>query len=275
MKSRSPENWYNDIATSYSLQQRKSWYSNVADAYNRVRPRYPQVLIDRAVELAQLPERAAILEIGCGPGIATVEFTKAGAIVALEPSYEAYQLAQQNCRQYPNVEILNTTFEEWKLEPEKFDAVLAATAWHWVSPEIKYSKAAAALKDSSSLILLWNTPPQPSYEVYQLLHQVYQTHAPSLAKYEDIDTHKQNLQNFAQDVLDSGKFKDLVSEQLISEVTYTIADYLALLSTLTPYIKLEPQTRSLLFDSLEEVLVKNCQTMLLTRLSVLQVAQKQ
>lgn len=196
-------------------------------------------------------------------------------MICLEPSYEASQLARQNCSQYPDVEIINTTFEEWELEPEKFDAVLAATALHWVSPEIRYSKAAAALKDNGSLILLWNTPPQPSYEVYRLLHEVYQIQAPSLARYEDIETHEQNLSGFAQNVLDSSKFKNLVSEQAICEVTYCIDDYLALLSTLSPYIKLDPQTQNSLFEGLGEVLAKNCGTSIqLSYLSVLQVAQK-
>jgi hypothetical protein len=36
---------------------------------------------------------------------------------------------------------LNTTFEEWELELERFNAVLAATSFHWVSPEVRYAKA--------------------------------------------------------------------------------------------------------------------------------------
>ncbi|MEG4632792.1 hypothetical protein QUB56_24925 [Microcoleus sp. AR_TQ3_B6] len=58
------------------LEPRRSWYSAAATAYNRVRPRYPADLIQRAIELAQLPPKAKILEIGCGPGIATVEFAR-------------------------------------------------------------------------------------------------------------------------------------------------------------------------------------------------------
>src|SRR5919199_1486233 len=95
------------------LQQRKNWYSRVADAYNRVRPRYPTQLIDRAVELAKLPADAIILEVGCGPGTATTAFAQLGfSMVCLEPSQEAFQLARQNCAPYADVEIRNTTFEE-------------------------------------------------------------------------------------------------------------------------------------------------------------------
>lgn len=77
------KSWYGD----YTLEQRKSWYGEVADAYNRVRPRYPKELICRAVELAQLCADAVILEVGCGPGTATISFARLGfSMLCLEPS---------------------------------------------------------------------------------------------------------------------------------------------------------------------------------------------
>lgn len=137
--------WYSSQVAAQTSEQRKTWYSLVADAYSRTRPRYPQELINRAVELAQLPANAQILELGCGPGIATVPFAQLGfSMVCLEPSPESCQLARLNCAQYPNVEILNTTFEEWELEAERFNAVFAATSFHWMPPEIATSKSAAA-----------------------------------------------------------------------------------------------------------------------------------
>ena len=142
---------------SQDLEQKKTWYSPTADAYNKVRPRYPQEIINRVVELAQLSSNASILEVGCGPGNATVAFAYFGfSMVCLEPNQDFCSLARLNCTQYSNVKIRNTSFEEWELEAESFDAVLAATSIHWVSPEVAYSKAAAALKDDGFLILLWN-----------------------------------------------------------------------------------------------------------------------
>ncbi|MEM9449988.1 MAG: hypothetical protein AAGA75_15800 [Cyanobacteria bacterium P01_E01_bin.6] len=45
------------------LKQRRTWYSPVAEAYNKVRPYYPRALIDRVIELTQLADDATILEI--------------------------------------------------------------------------------------------------------------------------------------------------------------------------------------------------------------------
>lgn len=58
--------------------------------------------------------------------------------------------------------------------------------------------------------------------------------------------------------MNSGLFKNLISEQLVCEATYTIEDYLALLSTMSPYIKLEQQQRYSLSLRLRKVLEKHC-----------------
>lgn len=263
--------WY-----SQDLKRRKNWYSPVASAYKIGRPTYPQKLVNRAVELAQLPQEAVILEIGCGPGTATNVFAEVGfSMVCLEPSQAFCQLAEQSCAKYPNVKIINTAFEEWELELEQFDAVLAANSFHWVSADIKYQKAAAAIKENGSIILLWNTPPQPKSEILQLLNEVYQTRAPFLAHSEDIKTHQENIGKFGEELVESGLFKNLVSEEFMTEVDYNTDNYLALLNSLSPYIALEAHKRDSLFASLRETLENNCpQSIPTSYLSVVQVAQK-
>jgi len=47
--------------------------------------------------------------------------------------------------------------------------------------------------------------------------------------------------------IDSGHFKDLISGQVISEVSYTADEYLTLLNTYSPYIKLDPENKESLF----------------------------
>lgn len=264
-------NWY-----SQDLKEKKNWYSSVADAYNQFRPRYPKHLIARVVEVAQLPVEATILEIGCGPGTATVAFAELGfSMLCLEPNQAFFQLAQQNCKQYPSVEIQNTSFEEYSLEARQFDAVLAASSFHWVSSEVKYRKVAEALPENGSLILLWNTKLEPPYEVYQVFEEVYKRHAPSLAQYEGKETQKELLRNFGQSVLDSGQFQDLVSEQFVCEATYSINDYLALLSTYSPYLELEPQSQDALFAGLREKIEKISGSRIeLSFLSVFQIYRK-
>ncbi|WP_445634424.1 class I SAM-dependent methyltransferase [Nostoc sp. DSM 114161] len=262
--------------SSTDLEQRKNWYSPAAQAYNQARPRYPQALIEQVVEVAQLSTESKILELGCGPGTATVAFAKLGcSTICLEPNLDFFQLAQYNCQTYSNVKIENTSFEEWQLKPLEFDAVLAASSFHWISPEVGYPKAANALKENGYLILLWNKELQPSYEVYQNLSEIYQLHTPSLDRYEDQATQEYILRELGNMAIDSGQFKDLKSGQIISEVTYAVDEYLTLLNTYSAYIKLDPHTKECLFSALRHRIEDNFGGSLqLSYISAFHVAQK-
>jgi SAM-dependent methyltransferase len=259
----SNETW-TEVVKDYAgkdLGARKNWYSSVAEAYNRVRPRYPQAVISRAIQLAQLPPKAKILELGCGPAIATLPFAQLGfSLLSLEPNREASELAKLNCAEYPNVEIQNLAFEEWGLECDRFDAVLAATSWHWIDQAIAYAKSAAALKARGSLILLWNTPPQLDQETYELVHQVYETLAPSIpiyARHEGRANHQADFMKLSTMIIDSGYFENVKYESASHQVHYSLDDYLLLLSTLSPYIALVEKNRINLFAKLREVLHQN------------------
>jgi SAM-dependent methyltransferase len=237
--------------SSRDLEQRKNWYSPAAEVYNKARPHYPEALIEKVVEVAQLGADSNILEVGSGPATATVAFAPLGcSMVCLEPNPDFFRLAQQNCQTYPQIEIQNTSFEEWTPAVKKFDAVLAASSFHWISPEVGYPKAAHTLKEKGSLILLWNKELQPRYEVYQSLSKVYQQYAPLLDRYEDRETQEAILQGLGQMALDSGHFKDLVAGTMVSEVTYSTDEYLMLLNTYSSYLKLEQQQKDALFAGL-------------------------
>ena len=252
----SNETW-TEVVKDYAgkdLESRKSWFGSVAESYNRVRPRYPQAVIAHAIQLAQLPLKAKILELGCGPAIATLPFAQLGfSLLSLEPNREASELAKLNCAEYPDVEIQNLAFEEWHLECDRFDAVLAATSWHWIDQAIAYAKSAAALKAKGSLILLWNTPPQLDQETYELVHQVYETLAPSIpiyARHEGRANHQADFMKLSKMIINSGYFENVKYESASHQVNYSLDDYLLLLSTLSPYIALAEENRSNLFANL-------------------------
>lgn len=257
------------------LEQRKVWYSPAAEAYQQARPRYPQVMIERVVELAQLSASSTLLEVGCGPAIATPAFAALGCqMVCVEPNPAFYRLAEQICAPYPNVELQNCSFEEWDLTPEAFDAVLAASSFHWIPPEIGYPKAARALRPDGHLILLWNKELQPDYELYQQLSEVYQTYAPMLNRpYEDSATQAAILNQLGQMAIESGQFKNIVSEWIEVKVTYSVEQYLLLLNTYSPHLKLAPQQKQPLFESLRQLLARNGDTVPLSFVSAFHIAQ--
>jgi SAM-dependent methyltransferase len=267
-------NWYQTFTPDPA--QRKSWYGSVAQTYDRVRPKYSPEFLDRAVEVARIPSDGKILEVGCGPGTATLSLAKMGfSVIALEPSLAAYEVASQNVAAYPNVEIINTNFEEWEPVEREFDAIVAATSWHWVLPENKYQKAAYLLKDTGTLVLLWNTTMTPPLGIFESLSEVFRPYLPEFAEYKDRDREVCELNIFVDAAIESGLFGNLQTEVRVNEANYAIDDYLQLLTTYSPCIALAPECRSELLDRLREILVQNCDGQLpLSYLSIFHIATK-
>jgi SAM-dependent methyltransferase len=255
--------WYQSFDETHSPQARRQWYNDAAKAYSWARPSYPEALIDRVImgaslrDLSKAPSSpSSILEIGCGPGIATAAFAARGfAMTCLEPSPAACELARQRCESFDPVTVINSTFEAWPLANQRFDAVLAATSFHWISPAIACQKSATALKPNGSLILLWATPPQPSDEINQALQPVYQQFDLVALGQEQCRTqayYQGNFQRFAETVTTSGFFRATKAETTVEicQSICSIEKYLALLSTLSGYIALPAQTRLDLLQAL-------------------------
>ncbi|MDZ7970739.1 MAG: hypothetical protein RM368_38425 [Nostoc sp. DedSLP03] len=75
--------------------------------------------------------------------------------------------------------------------------------------------------------------------------------------------------------IDSGQFKNLRTGQVISEVTYTVDEYLTLLNTYSPYIKLDPETKNYLFLGLRNCIEDDFGGSLqLSYISAFHIAQK-
>jgi SAM-dependent methyltransferase len=258
-------------ASAKSLEQKSTWYSPVANIYYRARPPYPTEQIARITSLAQLSSKSSILEIGCGPGNATVAFAQLGfSMTCLDPNQSFCELAKSNCAVHsPKVEVLNTSFEKWQpAEKQSYDAVLSANAFHWLLPKIKYAKSSEVLKTNGYLMLLWNLTPEPEYEVYKQLEPLYKEHVPSLCRHEGEGIQREILENFSLEVEKSNYFEKPTTEYISSKVVYKTDDYIDLLTTLR---KIEPQAKELLSKGVKERVGESVQ---LSFLSAIQVAQK-
>ena len=247
------------------IEDRKKWYVPVADAYDKARPKYPQSICDRILGLANISNdsksEVKILEIGCGPGTATINFAPRGYdMLCVEPNPAFCDIARKNCSKYPNVRITTMAFEEW--EPagdEQFDLVIAANAFHWVQPEVGYQKVAKALKPDGHFALLWNMNLEPTREVWEKYLQPFfeGSLVPILSKrYEGPARQKEILTELGQTMEKSGYFDGPTIESMECNHTYTHEDYLTLQRTYSHVVALSKEDSSKFFDGLRQALEK-------------------
>jgi SAM-dependent methyltransferase len=111
------------------------------------------------VAYADLKPNDRIFEVGCGTGQATKSFARRGfPILATDPGSEMLGVARERLAGFGNVAFSETTFEAWPTERAAFRLIIAAQSWHWVAPEVRFSKAAEALSRGGSLAVFGHVP---------------------------------------------------------------------------------------------------------------------
>jgi SAM-dependent methyltransferase len=144
------------------VRERRLVFGEEAElVYDRARAGYSEAVVEDVLSFAGLSTRRGRgLEVGAGTGKATVAFATRGVpILALEPSAEMAGLAARNCEAFPMVKVKVSSFEDWPLEPDAFDLLFSAQAWHWVDPAVRWQKAAAALVRGGTLGFSGIAPP--------------------------------------------------------------------------------------------------------------------
>jgi SAM-dependent methyltransferase len=133
----------------------RTTFGEAAEAYDRARPGYPDVVFDELLELGGLVAGDRALEIGPGTGQATVPLAQRGLrVTAVELSPTLAAVARRRLAPFEHVEVVEANFEAWRPAVARFDAVLAFTAFHWLDPERGYAKAADLLRPGGALAVV-------------------------------------------------------------------------------------------------------------------------
>jgi SAM-dependent methyltransferase len=235
---------------STDRERLRAAFNQVAELYDRARPGYPPALFDALADLAAIGPGCRVLEIGPGTGQATVPLAERDCeIVAVELGADLATVARHNLARFPQVQVITAAFEDWPLPAEPFDVVLAATAFHWIDPVVRVSKAADALGPGGALATIATHHIAGGDEAF---------FAETQACYErwDPDTPPGGvpLPTAAEvpadsDELDrSGRFGPVLLRRYEWERSYSTASYLEVLGTYSGHRALEPATRANLLD---------------------------
>jgi SAM-dependent methyltransferase len=132
-----------------------SSFDAVAEEYDRHRPAYPDVLVDRAASLAGLDRGGRVLELGCGTGQLTRSLVERGLeVTAVDPGPRLLSLVGQRFAASGRVTTVNARFEDVEFADGEFKAVFCASAFHWLDPDVSWRKVAQILAPGGTLALL-------------------------------------------------------------------------------------------------------------------------
>ena len=215
----------------------RTTFDAAADRYHRIRPRAPEVLLDRVVAAAG---DGRTLEIGPATGVVTEQLVDRGLdVTAIELGAELADAARRNLA--GRAEVVTASFDEWEpaAEAPPFDLVVAATSWHWLDPATKYERVARVLRPGGHLAF-WAASHveaadrDPFYERIQPTYEALGMGDPTALPRPG------ELPERVDEIEASGRFDVVDVSHHDWEASYTADEYLELLSTFSGHLALEP-----------------------------------
>ncbi len=214
-------------------------FGSDAGRYDRVRPRYPDAMVDRIVAASPGPD---VLDVGCGTGVAARQFQAAGCrVLGIEPDARMADFARRT-----GVETEVAKFEDWESAGRDFDAVIAGQAWHWVDPVAGAVKAAQALRPGGRLAVFWYVfqPPPDLAEAFSAIYRRVLPDSPfSRGIMPGLDGYSAFFTKAADGIRQATAFGDPEQWRYDWDRSYTRDEWLELVPTSGGYSQFPPVER--------------------------------
>lgn len=133
-------------------------YNQMAEAYDRRWSRYLSNTLLFLKDWAAIAPSKSVLDIGCGTG----EFERlvlleqpTQAIVGIDLAEQMLGLAQQKCRDYPQVSFQKASVAALPFADRSFDLVVSASAFHYFDdPIVALLEMKRVLKPDGEIVIL-------------------------------------------------------------------------------------------------------------------------
>jgi ubiquinone/menaquinone biosynthesis C-methylase UbiE len=135
-------------------RRQRKLFNGVAELYQDTRPGYPDELIDFVVTTAGIAAGGAVLDVGCGTGQLTEPFTSRGfRVTAIDIGPAMIAVAQRRLAD-ANVSFQAVPFEDLDARDGSYDLIVSGAAFHWIDPEVRFTRAARLLRPGGWLAVL-------------------------------------------------------------------------------------------------------------------------
>ncbi len=134
--------------------RQRTLFDGVAHLYKATRPGYPAEIVESLAVIAGTGPGSAVLEVGCGTGQLTGDLARYGFdLTAIDIGPAMITAARQHLTD-ATISFQACSFEDFAAADSSFDLIVSATAFHWIDPEVKFSKSARLLRPGGWLALL-------------------------------------------------------------------------------------------------------------------------
>jgi SAM-dependent methyltransferase len=217
-------------------------FDTVAELYDRARPPYPDELVDDLVAALPGPR---VLEIAPGTGTLTRQLVERGIDVrGVELGANMAALARRHAP------VTVARFEDW--EPDgTYDAVVCATAWHWLDQSIAPTKAHDLLGRHGLLAVIGThhvNPPDddPFFREIQVAYDAIGQGTDDFPDVGDI-RHDDAVRLRA-----TGLF-DVEDRGYLRVIEYDAESYIDVLNTYSGHIAMTDDERQTIFDAVRRL----------------------
>lgn len=238
------------------LNDRRQTFNDIANAYDKYRPDYPDKLFDEAAAYAGIPRDSPVLEIGCGTGQATRGFAARGyeRVTCIELGEKLALAAAAKFRDYPDIRVVNEPFETWQGEEGHYALAISGTAFHFVQPQAEgYRKVHRLLRRDGVIAFFWTVHVLSDEPVFHDIRTLYRELAPELD-----DSRKPTIEEVIAErsalTTNDGLFGQLEVKTYRWNDDYSAEDYAALLATHSRHRLLPDDTRRRLLDGIRDTI---------------------
>ncbi|MGI9616117.1 MAG: class I SAM-dependent methyltransferase [Acidimicrobiales bacterium] len=139
-----------------------SHFVGTSSFYAEYRPGYPDTIWDLLTAEARLDRSSRVLDLGCGPGTATLDLAaRVGHVVAVDLDAEMVGEGRRVGQKAgaTNIEWVNLAAENLSCPDDHFQLAVIGSAFHWMDRPIVATKCRSLLRETGVLALLGNPTP--------------------------------------------------------------------------------------------------------------------